>query len=58
MTRRVLRVVRKSDGDVVHRVDVEGKSDREVEKVMRGMLRNMSEDYRVEDSADDDRIQA
>lgn len=51
---RELRVVVTHTGEVIHRVDVHGKSDREVEKVLSGMLRNMNhEEYHVEDSADD-----
>jgi curli biogenesis system outer membrane secretion channel CsgG len=53
---RELRVVRTDTGEVVHLVDVTGKSDREVEKVMGGMLRNMDrERFHVEDSEDDQR---
>lgn len=54
MKNRELRVVRRDNNEVVHRVPIaEDKTDAHVEKVMCGMLRNMSDDYRVEDSADD-----
>jgi len=49
---RELRVVRIADGEVVKRIAVSPyKSERHVEKIMMGLLRNMSEEYRVEDSA-------
>lgn len=50
---RELRVVRTKTGAIEHRVDVTGKSDRFVEKAMSGMLRNMADEYHVEDSKDD-----
>ena len=50
---RELRVVRTKTGEVVHRVDVTGKSDHLVQKTMNGMLRNMADEFRVEDSEDD-----
>lgn len=50
---RVLRVIERATGKPVRVVDVSGKSDREVEKVTLGLLRNMdTESFFVEDSAD------
>jgi curli biogenesis system outer membrane secretion channel CsgG len=50
---RELRVVRTATGEVVHRVDVTGQSDRFVEKCLRGLLTNMNrEEFHVEDSRD------
>ena len=52
--KRELRVVRTATGEVVHRVDVYDKVDRQVEKVMSGMLNRMDTDrFHIEDSADD-----
>ena len=51
--KRELRVVRSKTKEVVHRVDVSGRTDQMVEKVMSGMLRNMADGFHVEDSADD-----
>jgi hypothetical protein len=54
MKKRELRVVRTETGKVEHTVDVTDKPDGQVEKAMRGMLRNMDTDrFHVEDSADD-----
>ncbi len=52
---RELRVVDRATNAVVHRVPITGdKSDRQVEKVMSGMLDRIDTDkFRVEDSADD-----
>ena len=51
---RELRVVRTKTKEVVHRVPISSdKSDRQVENVMSGMLRNMADEFHVEDSADD-----
>jgi hypothetical protein len=53
---RELRVVRTATREVVHRVPISAdKSDRQVEKVMSGMLINMADEFHVEDSADDKR---
>lgn len=49
-TPRYLIVRSLKDGAPVHTVDVTGKSDREVDRVMRGMLINMSDAYFVQDS--------
>lgn len=51
--RRVLRVRTIPDREVIHTVDVTGKTDAQVERVMMGMLINMRDDCYVEDSADD-----
>lgn len=49
--KRELRVVEISTGKVVERIDVSGNSERYVEAVERGLLRNMNrEEYCVEDS--------
>ena len=53
-TKRELRVVVSETRQVIHRVDVSDRSDRMVERVMRGMLINMRKDCHVEDSADDE----
>lgn len=37
-------------GQEVSRVDVSGKSESAIERVMMGMLRNMSERYYIDDS--------
>ena len=38
-------------GEIVHRVDVTGKSENNIERCMRGMLINMNRDkYRIEDT--------
>ena len=62
---RELRVVRTATSEIVHHVPISSdKSDRQVEKVMsetesrivgplRGMLRNMADEFHVEDSGDD-----
>jgi len=50
---RELRVVHTATKEVVRRVDVSGKTDQLVQKCMSGMLRNMADEYHVEDSADD-----
>ena len=34
----------------IHRVDVTGRSERSIERVMSGMLINMSPDYFIDDS--------
>ena len=52
--KRGLRVVRTATGKVEHTVDVTGKTDRVVEKVLSGMLDRIDTDnFHVEDSADD-----
>jgi hypothetical protein len=53
MEKRELRVVEITTQKVIHKIDVSGKNDRQVEKVMSGMLRNMADEFRVEDSKDD-----
>ena len=51
---RELRVVRTATSEIVHHVPISSdKSDRQVEKVMSGMLRNMADEFHVEDSGDD-----
>lgn len=46
-------VVRNLKGEEVHRVTIHNANARKVEKVMSGLLRNMSPDYYVDDSAFD-----
>jgi len=41
-------------GEIGHRVDVTGQSERQVEKCLRGMLINMHGDWVVMDTADTD----
>ena len=53
MKKRELRWVRNSDGEVVKRLDITGHSDHNAEKILLGALRNLSENYRIEDSDDD-----
>ncbi len=40
--------------EIVHSVDVTDQSERDVERVMRGMLINMSDDFFITDSLDDE----
>lgn len=40
-------------GEIGKRVDVTGRSEREVERCLRGMLINMHGDWVVRDTADD-----
>jgi hypothetical protein len=50
--KRELRVREFESGNVVHRVDVTGRSERGIEKVLLGMLRNMdTERFCIDDSA-------
>ena len=49
---RELRIVDMETGEVVKRIDVTGKSERQIERIEMGMLRNMNlERYTVEVSA-------
>ena len=52
---RELRIVETSTGKVVHAVEIHaGKSERQVAKVLSGMLHRVDvERFHVEDSADD-----
>lgn len=45
-----LRVIDATTREVVKTISVEGKGSRQVEKVMLGLLRNMSDEYLVDDS--------
>lgn len=51
---RELRVVETSTGKIIHAVEIqEGKSERQVEKVLAGMLHRVDvERFHIEDSAD------
>ena len=51
---RYLLVRRLSTGEVVRRIDVEYKTASTIEKVVSGLLRNMSPDFYVDDSNADD----
>lgn len=43
-------VVRRIDGrEEIHRIEVTGKSENTVEKIEMGMLRNMSDDYFIDE---------
>lgn len=44
MRKAFMEVVELSTGKVIHRVDVTSKSERERERVLMGMLRNMDTD--------------
>lgn len=48
--KQVLKVRRIIGGEVVKEVDVTGKSERSIERVIAGMLINMSPDFYVDDS--------
>lgn len=48
---RELQVVVSNTGEVIHRLDVHGKSDRLVERTMHGMLINLRDDCHIVDSA-------
>lgn len=50
---RELRVVHTRTGEVVRRIDVTGRPNNLVDKAVNGLLRNMHDDFHVEDSADD-----
>lgn len=49
---RFLEFVNHDTGEVARRVDVTGRSDREVERCMRGMLINIGDRWFVRDTAD------
>lgn len=49
---RHLEYVHLQTREVAQRVDVTGRSEREVERCLRGMLINISDDYFVRDTAD------
>ena len=53
--RRHFRIVKTATGEVVHTVALHNDSDHYAEVVMSGLLRNMGDDYHVEDSKDDKR---
>lgn len=48
--KQILVVRSHKDESYRHEVDVTGKNERAVEKVLSGLLRNMSDDYWVDDS--------
>ena len=48
---KVLKIVNANTKEVVREVNVEGKSDRMIEKIMMGMLINIdTENYYIDDS--------
>ena len=50
---RFLVVRRLDDRTEVNRVDVTGRGERDIERVMIGMLINMHEDFFIADTADE-----
>lgn len=54
MSERYVQAYNPKTGETGNRVDVTGRSEREVERVLRGMLINIHEDWLVRDSAWDD----
>lgn len=48
--KQVLKVRNLKTNEIVREVEVTGKSQNQIERVMSGMLRNMSDDYYVDDS--------
>jgi hypothetical protein len=54
MIKRYLRVRLVATGKEVHKVKVTNPTQRKVEKVMSGMLMNMSDKYFIDDSDFDD----
>lgn len=50
MNKREILVIDMETNEVIHRVDVTGRSDDHVERAMRGMLINLNERCRIEDT--------
>jgi hypothetical protein len=50
MKKKTLIVRRRGTDEEIHRVDVTGKEQPTIEKIMLSMLRNMAEDYYIDDS--------
>lgn len=48
---RHLEIVNHETGEIVHRVDVSSKSERDIERIERGMLRNIRNEFMVRDTA-------
>jgi len=48
--KKELLIRKLSTKEIIRRIDVTGKSDRQIEKVTIGLLHNMSDDYFVDDS--------
>lgn len=48
--KQVLKIRNLKTNEIVREVEVTGKSQNQIERVMSGMLRNMSDDYYVDDS--------
>lgn len=51
--KRELRVTDKTTGEVIRRIDVTGRSERDIDRITGGLLINMSPRYFVADSADE-----
>ena len=50
--KREILVIQIDTNEIVHRIDVMGRSENYIEYCMMGMLRNMEQDkYRIEDTA-------
>lgn len=52
--RRYLQFVHAQTREVARSIDVTGKSEREIEKIERGMLINIGDDWFVNDTACDE----
>lgn len=50
---RYLQFRNMKTGETARRIDVTGRSEREIERIMRGMLINIDEDWIVDDIDDD-----
>lgn len=58
--RRYLAVIRydaPAGEKPAHRVDVTGRNENAIEKIMRGMLRNMSDEYGIDDRIEIERVE-
>lgn len=51
MTERYLEFYNPKTGETSNRIDVTGKSERQIERCLRGMLINIHDDWLVRDSA-------
>lgn len=54
MVERYVEAYNPTTGQTARRIDVTGKSERDIERTLRGMMINMHEDWLVRDSAWDD----
>ncbi len=48
--KRVLKVIHRTTREVVGEIDVHDRSQAQVEKIMLGMLRSMSDEFYIDDS--------